>query len=906
MKQKFLCKNSDDGLECEKLIVVQASSDCRSADQCLGRFCIDDCGNDSGDCFDLPYLDISDDQFADPSQAIYHQYIYQEDFTTAAKLMEVQGEHVVPVNRVIKGTEADKRSKVYGYKNVREHGSRSDQIVPIRIDLEGGRAKAYDKQFKNFFLKYNGASSAEFADDGLNQENTLKIIEPVLSYFMERGFTMAPPDVPSKFTDQFIWTLGAGQYQHNTELGYVAMRLIYNKDCDRRQCEDPQFVDLVATASTTTDDNQTGVNATFYPQSFVLETYEPNPLAHRNGRGYPLRIPITRDFCKFSVSTEPIAYYDKDCDALTVNVPFNEAGYLYYSELDDTGNPANSIDIQDYLQGFFGTFKLLKRDCSVKDPHRYVKAANVVGRGGREGSQLVPSKAREAQVLAQISEFVYIQSFQITQGNGTSYEVELPIRTAFNAPDDETTTYTGVVLPLMNSTTASFDVYAVPYYSINSYAVAVDPTDLPAEDGAHGIIKHLEGDNPLSRAREQYSTPSSMTLWSNPLWSDVVYGLDKDIMNGKSCPEKISRFPRLRRLEQFEAMRPVAGHEFMHNVQYATGVISLLPAEAMAAGIEADTRINQGAVILLRCRAIAQRNTRFTRGDFTMMRSDDKGSSTYGALVFWKYLADQWDHNYQIPRLIMDILSQETAGPLFRANDFPTTAITNTANNTGANVAMKLALKRYKGVKIADLWFDFSVSITMFRNNKAIPKQYRHSYPYWIFNTQYQDFPIIAAAETLLYGAGSQTADWWEMLDTNQAIRPGWAGAYIGETVIRTLGANFTGSCKNYHSFSFNVDHATNEIDVQITQGKWRVMVFQFTPSDDGDCDGSWIQDGPHTLRDGDNKIFEIANHRRRYSTTGNIRLVCANVTKMTGDGTELEDYFGVEPDTGSIIINSL
>lgn len=940
---------------------------CKSDAPCNGRSCRKDCkGQHHRRCsVDLEYLDIYDELFRDPSQAIYHQYIWQEFFQTATKFLEVQQENTIRVDRVIKGSEADRRTKIYGYddseldkrkrnggidgKNNR-HGrnhrrSRSDESDQ-RLDLNGGRQKSYNRDFVKLNWKYNGVNRAELVF--LDNKAAKEITEHVVSYYLERGFPIPPPDVPSKFTNQSIWTLGAGQNEHFTFLGYIGIRFIYktdcgDSDCDKDECKDPIFVDLVATASPLNDANHTNVGFGFFPLSFVLDTFEPNPLAFKNGHGYPLRIPITRDFCgKFQdkYDTEPIAYLDKECSALTIRVPPREDGYLYYSEVDNTGNPATDVDIQDRLVSFEGTFKILRRKCSEKHSPR---SKGQQRSDEREDTQLISTCPRDADLLAQISELVSIESLETTHGVTTTWTVDIPIRDAILAPDgDPTVYYTGVVAPLMNGGSKSVDVYAVPG-PINAYVFNEDPTDLPGEDG-YGKEKtgHRAGDNPLTVLGEKYSTPSSTTWFDNDQWTIDSRGLDIDVLTGKYCPEEARRTPRFTTVSFPHAFTNVGGHEFKHMVQYATGTLNLLPLEGLATALEMDPKLNRNVFPPFRGQNFAQRHVRYTRGAWTAIRPDNQGASTYGIAPFWKYVVDQFDHNYQTVRRLMDILTSETAGPLFRENDFPHTSVNYTPNNTGGNAAFNQALRELFGSNIWKVWFNFSVAATFLRNNGAIPRKYRVFYPYWLWNTEYSDYAGILAAMTVNFNA--QFADWWEKLDENQIIPPTWNTPYTGETVLRTLPPVFTDSCKNLHTFSFNVPHTYNTITVNVTQGSWKILVAQFTPgkrdhsdsssssskscsktpsalskssrsshsksSDSRDekdiCEGCWIQDGPVKLRSPGSHTFKIQGHHPRYSSSGNIRLICVNIGKLSGDGTALADYFNPEPNTGTITITSV
>jgi hypothetical protein len=834
----------------------------KSPPVCNGHFCAIECANQEIQCNDILYFQIGDSFFSDMSQAIYHQYLWQQSMAqTTISFLEVQKEIIMPINKIVKGTEAHKDSPIFGY-DIAKTGE-------FKLDRAGGREKSYPKSFTEFRLKYNGANVSELAQDGLTLENTIPVVERILSYFMERGYQVPPPDVPNKFKNQFIWSLDSG---------YVAIRFIYLPHKDY-----PSFVDLVATAS---------------PNTFNLDTWEPDPFALKNGHGYPIRIPITTDFCgKFQQSMNngiPVAYWDQDCSTITIAVPPTEGGgYLILRENDDTGNPDLNFNAEDYLTSFFGTFKILKRQKRV---HEHATRRDSPSRGSssasdREDSQLIPAHPRDADVLAQISQEMYISS-RFYDGaeveTGVPFEFFLPL--IFSLWEEGESSYTGAVLPRLSGGTESFDIYVVPVPDVNAYAASLDPSDV--------------GDSPLTLFGEDFGVPSAITLFDNSEWRDQVWRIPHNVMLGEVCPEKISKVPALQTVSVADAFHIVAGHEFMHSMQDSSGSTVLLPAESMAAGIEMDSRLNIDLFIGFRSRSFAQRHVRLTRGSFTAMTPDSQGATTYGVALFWKYLADQFDPNYQVGRRLMDILAGETAGPLFEKHNYPTMYVATNINNTGGNAALKQSLRELHNRKLGTVWFDFSVALVLLRNNKAIPKEYRTHYPVWLWSQKYGDFATLAAAEQSL-DAGSTASNWWDRVDTNQLITADWNTDFTNESVVATLNGNFVGSCKNYHTFSFNIPHSTESVEVAVTEGKWRVMVFQFTPSHKGECEGHWIQDGHYTLRSGESHKFKIEHHKPQYSSTGNIRLVCANITALTGDGTRLDDYFQPESDSGIITITS-
>jgi hypothetical protein len=284
-----------------------------------------------------------------------------------------------------------------------------------------------------------------------------------------------------------------------------------------------------------------------------------------------------------------------------------------------------------------------------------------------------------------------------------------------------------------------------------------------------------------------------------------------------------------------------------------------------------------------------------------MMNMTDSSSSisTYGAQLFWNYLREQFDFNNQTIRRTIDILANETAGPLLKANNFPH-SIFAVINNTGSSFAFKKALKELFNKDIRDVWNDFSISLVLLRNNTSIPVAYRHKYPYWTFNSQYVGYPTIFSNYSQFNS--SQYASWWEMMENNGTIPANWGTPYTGQTVVRTLPSNFSANVKNLMTLSFNVPKNLSTVTVTVTAGEWRITLLQFTS--DGTPVGSFILDGPHAILNAGVHVFNIATHVPAFTPTGNIRLVCCNVT-FSGTGNQLSEYYSSEGTSGSISIVS-
>ena len=331
----------------------------------------------------------------------------------------------------------------------------------------------------------------------------------------------------------------------------------------------------------------------------------------------------------------------------------------------------------------------------------------------------------------------------------------------------------------------------------------------------------------------------------------------------------------------------------------ATGAIALLPTEGMSTGLELDTKLSGNGLFIFRAEAWTQRLVRFTRGDFTMMTSDNMGQgTTYGTSLFWKYMAMQFDYNYQVLRRVSDILTNETAGPLAKTKNFGRMIQWGPTNPAGGSLALNQALNEIHSKNIQDIWTDFSISLVLLRNNTSIPTQYRNNYPYWIFNSEYAGYSTIYDA--LVIDGGEQFANWWEKLDKNEVIPSSWTSIYAdytGQTVIRNLPLSFNTDTTDLQTFAFTVVPGTTTITVKTDLGEWRVILVQFTS--DGTPVGIWRQDGVHSLNAGDTHVFDLED--ADFTETGLIRLVCVHVS-LTDQGG-FSNYYADPAITGKLSI---
>lgn len=815
---------------------------------------------------DLSYQEIYDDFWETETEVIQHQFAWQE--ATGMKEIELQEDFKIPLKPIFAGTEADPRSKVYGYN---DDGS---------LDLEGGAKKSYNPDFTKFRLRYHGALDVKYpfgdAENPIYNQplGTLfpNIVQSLfqfnIPYFVERGFDIQGSDTFKKFSDQYMWTSSAGQ-----TLPFIAMRVIWDdKDSDKKI---PAYIDLHASIN-----NNPG-------EYFVLDTYKDCPSKHKNGYGYPTRIPVTTNFCQYKkcLNTSPIAFYDKKCNVVTVHVPTTDCdSYFLTKRYIDIGNPIINKDFTEHLAGFDGSFKLFSRDKCGK---------------------LSPSSFANMDLFAQVSDVVTIRSRVLSNGELSFFEAENLIRDVIF--DDSSVYYTGVVASPINGGSKAYDLYAVPFPDLNAYQYPLDPIDIPGEKGHNG--HHCaHGDNPVTKVKERYSSVSATTLWDNDIWNFDALRLPLAVLKGEvSYPENASTTAIPTPVGAADSLIFVNAHEFTHQAQFASGVIQFLPAEGMAVGVELDPHASAEAFAPFRAGAFTNRLIRTLRGEFTPMRSEPFGLTTYGLGLWWKYLQDQFDHNNQVMRRTMDVLSSETLGPLLEQKNIPDQGATFPVNQVGANAALNQALGELFGKNIKDVWNDYCISVTLLRNNTSIPPQWRNYFPYWVYNTDYSGYDKILDATNIL-GLG-QFANWWEQLQNNTVIPASFnLPAYTGQTFIRTLPVLFEVSARSLSTYAFNVTKPSQggpaSIKVTVPTGEWRVTLVQFTS--DGTKDGSFIADGPHTVSaSGTNTItFDMAAHSPAFTESGNIRLICVN-TNFNGTGTQLSEYFTAEAPNSSIKIEA-
>lgn len=785
-------------------------------------------------CIHNPQLDLLLNSVVPSSDEVYTQYEQYDIINSGAKFLSYVEELQVDPFAIVPGTEPTVGSMVYGYND--------DQT----LDLNGGVAKSYTADFTAFPLQYNTSMKLDEIEMWTPDAVTAGF-QRALSFYVQRGFQLQTSDIPEQFEGQYLYLPSDGQWQFFNGRPYIGLKFVYGDE----DPSTPIAVDLIATAS---------------PWFFVLDVFEADQSQYQNGHGYPIRIPITQDFCcvylkKFE--TEPIAYYDSVHRRITIHVPNTGTEYLLGSTLlEISSQPQSNVDYRDNLLGFDGTFSLLKRDSQ---------------------NQLVAANFATATILVQATPTVSVQSRLYTFGVPEDFALEIPFYTSGE--------FTGALVPLINGGTESFNWFTIPASlpQLGGFVSAGGSTIDPLQYPAQGI--YPEGDNPMSKLVEKYSCPSYLEGLDSDLWFEFQKGLPNNVLTGQTYPEFVSTTAPLELLTQDRIAELMGAHEFGHNL--INGAFAIFPLEGFATAMEMDAKASNNALIPDRAADWTFLVARVTRGTRTMMQPNYT-TNTFGLSLFWFWLSTQFDTNHQVQRRVADILVAETAGPLFQANNFPTMFVDAIPNNpTGGSFALQQALNELYSKDIRDIWTDFNISACFLRNNTSIPPEYQHKFPYWIWNSDYADYTGLQNAMLNPFGLGDDSAfaNFWEVLDENGVLPPSWGTPYTGETFIQTLPSEFSADVPDLRNFSFAIPLGTTSVSVTILSGEWRLTVAQFVS--DGTSVGSWSQDGPYSV----DTVFDVTG----YDPSVKLCLICTHVTLTDLGG--LANYFGPLPNTGSISI---
>ncbi len=290
---------------------------CRESEKC-NEICTSP-SSCNGNCSRNPCVELNYTDITDINNSIYSMYRVFND--TGIKILEDRDDLCYKIKKIYPGTEASKDAPVFGYEK--------DGKTLIK---NGGMKKSYKCDFKTYKIQYNGADNSKLVV--YNKEVINSGYKKVVSFFAQRGFQFQSTDKPKEYDDL---------YANVNSYGGPTMQ--FGKKCSNGI---PKYVDF------------TYVN--YAP--ITIKSYEPDSSKFINGAAYPIRIPITTDFCgKFNAKydTEPIAYYDKEKGILTIHIPeVDQVGHFnsFYKTVYGDAN----INLEHYVLSYDNSFQLLKRD----------------------------------------------------------------------------------------------------------------------------------------------------------------------------------------------------------------------------------------------------------------------------------------------------------------------------------------------------------------------------------------------------------------------------------------------------------------------------------------------------------------------------------------------------------------
>ncbi len=831
-------------------------SNCRKNCRCNKKHCFSCVPPVYPSCSPPVYIPIPD-----VTNTIFNQWSYNE--MNATKFLKVVKKYEICLNKLYPDTETYPGQAVYGY-------SKDGQ----QLILGGGMEKSYNKAFKKFLLKYHGTDESEMLSNG--PEQVKRNFDKIISFYAQRGFTLMDGDLSSAYKGFFISSWSAGTISAGG-LRHVATRFVFNKRGE------PISLDLVASADF----------------AGMLEPYEPDSSNYRNTHTYPIRIPITTDYCGVFLpkqGVEPIVFYDCSTQNIIIHVPPKQGNYylgfvlLNFPEL----NPPIFVHRNHYLVSFDGTFSLLRRNSH---------------------NQLVPSTPKCTDILAQVSETITIRSSRTVNPDSPN-PIIVPASNVI--PMFEEDQYTGLTCPLMNGGDNYFDSYNIPVDGGFAYVVTENPFELLHNEDPQGK-DFPDGDNQGSRIVEKYSSGSSVTAQVDPpnpqfSWNLFVVGLDRNVILGQTFPENLATTPSIYTTSYVRLWDHLFGHEMLHSSQRSSGIVSLVPAEAMATSLANDPKISE--TISLDGARHPDAMMRIYDGIMGPMSSpgtSDSPLNTYGLAVFWTYIQRLFDFNFQVQRRVADILGAETWGPLAEANGIPYSSAITVRNQTGALLALDQALQELQGLSLKQVWTDFSIAVALLRNNTSIPEKYRSLFPYWIYDSAYAGFADLSARlianDSPVSPFIPTMAQWWEIFDSNQVVPANWTyGAsfgfqpfiHRGQEFITILPATVTKSLEAFKALVYAVPNDRTNVTATSVAGEWAVSLVQFTS--DGTEAGTFVQSGPFTLNPGDVHVFNVA--ALGFTPNGIIKLVCSQLSTIILGG--LNDYYSFEPVPGTINITSV
>lgn len=470
--------------------------------------------------------------------------------------------------------------------------------------------------------------------------------------------------------------------------------------------------------------------------------------------------------------------------------------------------------------------------------------------------------------------------------------------------------FTGLAIPLLNGESAHFDCYAYePGFGPGGFVNPNTPNILPVLMARPGRnIKFREGDAPNSTLVENYGVSGSINMLDSPDWPLVICQLQPNVMSGQTFPEQNPTVPLPTTPPASELHNLIIGHELGHVTQLLTSGIFSLDYESRSTAYEQEPKLNNNTVFTFRPIYWSNYMASVVRGRWALCLPDQPSfdaTLTYGASFFWRYLAMQFDFNYQITRRTQDILSTQSLGALLKAIDFPPLiylSLLNTfsRNPAGHVLALKQALSELFVRDLKEIYTDFAISLALLRNNTSIPMKYRHNYPYWLASPSYPGYLTVAAGV-------EPWASWWQEMQDNFVIPEGYIFTpffaigpddYAGQTFIPTLTlTDVSHQVQDMCMIVYQIPKPRTQVTVNVQLGEWRISVIQFTS--DNTPVGIFKIDGPH-VNNGGSTVINLA----QFTDAGYIRLVCAHVS--INDYGGLNNFYQASPHlTGKIAISS-
>jgi cytoskeletal protein CcmA (bactofilin family) len=657
-----------------------------------------------------PCLDIHKWTPAPPSQDVYDQYLIANT-NPENWVMEQEIDVSIPL--------ADRLPGVYGYIG-------TDFETPV---VDGG--DIYAPEYTSADFKMHLASDDELVlTTPSNYTSWLNIVS---DFYTARGFSLSVSDFSDFNENHYTWSQQNGGNYDGTDTSGILIDIKFVYDSNIQPI--PIAVDLVSV----------GVAPEF--TSYPVGNYQPDESLREPKLVYPLRVPITRDCDEYSTKVkagESIVFYNSTTQQITFNV-VNEDFLSGFdpdrpSEVGEplTGVPIISGPFTAKFSEFKGRFQLSTRS---------------------RKNEIIPSNFAKAQYLIQVSNEITCQCTTewIFWNPDTSFSIS-------RVNDDGA--YVGAVMIFSGYADPSTDVYGFPG-PVNGFATISAPF-VSVNDG-------VIGDNPNTEIVEAKSQPGPFTLFDNKGWFDLVLFLTESFIDSPDIPENAATFPPALEPTSDILMAVITGHEMAHLIQLGSGdSYSMSDGEGQAVGLEMDIGINKGTIQQFRSGDFSSYVARIARGGsggVPGLFNEVISPPTYGSGMFWNWLAKTYDPLHQVLRRSLDLVAYDYFKII---NDDLTTQVqTLTKYNSPAAFRLYLdrALQEIHGLNLVDIWRDFSISLSLIRNNSSIPSVYQSKFPYWTQQTAYAD--------------NTKTGNlWWEEFDTNAPS----AGASSFQTVTVEVG----------------------------------------------------------------------------------------------------------------------